>query len=111
MNIFHQPMIPASVDANEGISADVEPAVAAATGLRLMGYSCREIAGTPAAAAFNIVHGATVSGGTNVVTVELAADKSETNWFGEAGIAADDGLSIDVVAGTVDVLLYYKVVG
>lgn len=103
-------MFAASVDVNTGISADVEPAIAAATGLRLIGYSCRESAGTPAVAAFNLVHGATVAGGSNVIAVELAANASETVFFGDAGIDCANGISIDVVAGTVDVNVIYKVV-
>lgn len=99
-----------SYDINAGISADVEPAVAAAAGLRLMGYSARESAGTPAVATFNIIVGATVAGGSAIWTVELAADASDHEWFPPAGIDAAAGLSIEVVAGTVDVILYYKTV-
>lgn len=100
----------ASVDVNAGVTADVDAAVAAATGLRLVGYSCRESAGTPAAAAFNIVNGATGAAGTSIVNVELAANASETVYFGDAGIDAANGISIDHVAGTVDVNLFYKTV-
>ncbi len=100
----------ASIDVNNGVIADVEPAVAAATGLVLLGYSCREVAGTPAAAAFNIIHGATVAGGVKTVVVELAANGSETVWFGPDGIAVDSGISIDIVAGAVDVEIFYKTV-
>lgn len=98
----------ASVDTNAAVAADVEPAVAAATGLRLIGYTCRESAGTPAVAAFNIVNGATVSGGTVVAVQELAANGSDKVFFGDAGIDCSSGISIDIVAGTVDVCLYYK---
>lgn len=78
--------------------------------LTLLGYASRESAGTAAAAAFNIVDGATGSGGTQVVPVELAADSSDSKWFGPDGIAIDSGnLSIDVVTGTVDVTLYFRV--
>lgn len=97
-----------SYDVNAGIAADVEPAVVAATGLRLMGYAAREShATTPAAAAVNIVHGATVAGGDAIVPVELAADSSKSEWFGPQGIDVEDGISIEVVAGTVDVVLYF----
>lgn len=101
-------MFVASVDVNSGISADVEPAVAAQAGLTLCGYSCRESAGTPAVAAFNIVNGATVAGGTHAAVVELAANASETVWLG--GVDCSNGISIDIVSGTVDLLIYYKVV-
>lgn len=97
----------ASADVNTGIAADVEPAVAAATDLRLMGFACRESAGTPAVAAFNVIHGATVAGGSVVVPVELAANGSTSAWFGPQGIAVASGISIEVVAGTVDVILFH----
>jgi zona occludens toxin (predicted ATPase) len=100
----------ASVNVNAGVIADVDAAVAAATGLRLVGYSCRESAATAAAATFVIVNGATAAGGTGIAVVELAANASETVYFGDAGIDASNGLSIDHIAGTVDVNLFYKVI-
>jgi len=99
----------ASVDVNAGIIADVDAAVAAATGLRLMGYSARETAA--AAATFEIVNGATGAAGTTLVSVNLAASTSETIWFGDAGLDAESGLSIDDGTGTYDIALYYKVFG
>lgn len=109
MSIFAKLAGAAQYDVNAGISADVEPAVAAKTGLRLVGFACRESAGTPAVAAFNIVHGAAVSGGDAVIPVELAANESKSEFFGAEGIGFADGISIEVVAGTVDVTLLYKV--
>lgn len=99
----------ASVDVNAGTSADVDAAVAAAVGLRLVGFNARESAGSAAVATFSIVHGATVSGGANVATVELAANGSVTEWFWP-GIAMASGISIDRVAGTFDLHLYYVTV-
>lgn len=92
-------------DLNAGIAADVEPAVAAAAGLRLMGYAARETAG--AVANVNIVHGAAVSGGAKVVPIEFVADSSRSQWFGD-GIPMASGITIEVVAGAVDVTLFYK---
>ena len=103
-------MAAASVDVNDGITADVDAAVAAATGLRLMGYACRESDGTPAVATFRIIHGATASGGTVVVPVELAANESKSQWFGPDGIDVASGISIDWIVGTVDVELFHKTV-
>jgi hypothetical protein len=110
MSIFAQLSGGASYDLNAGITADVEPAVAAVSGKRLVlvGYSCRESAGSPAVAALNIVNGAAVSGGDAIIPIELAANGSEMKWFGPEGIATPDGLSIEVVAGTVDITLFYK---
>ena len=109
MSIHTQILKGSEVDRNAGITADVNAAVAAAGGLRLTGYSCRESAGAAAAATIAIVHGATVAGGTQVVYVELAANGSETVWLGDAGISVDSGISIEVIAGTADVNLFYKV--
>lgn len=100
----------ASVDVNSNVGADVDAAVAAAAGLRLVGFACREMAGTAAVAAFIIVHGATGAGGTAVVPVELAANESRSEWFGPEGIACPNGISIDWLAGAVDVHLFYKTV-
>ena len=91
-------------DLNPGINADVEPAIAAVAGLRLMGYAIRETAG--AVANVNIVHGATV-GGDAVIPIELVADTSNVEWFGD-GIPMASGISIEVVAGTVDLTLFYR---
>lgn len=97
----------ASYDLNAGLTADADAAVAAATGLRLMGFAARESAGSPAVATFQIVHGATGASGDAIVPVELAANGSTFQWFGPQGIAVADGISIDHVAGTVDVTLFY----
>lgn len=102
-------MVAASVDVNAAIAADVDAAVAAQAGLRLIGFATRESAATAAAATFIIVHGATAAG-TAVVPVELAANESAREWFGPDGIACPDGISIDWIAGTVDIHLFYKVV-
>lgn len=99
----------ASVDVNDAIIADVDAAVAAVAGLRLIGFACRESAATAAAATFRIVHGATAVAGTTLVPVELAANESTREWYGPDGIACAGGLSIDHIAGTVDVELFYKV--
>lgn len=92
------------------VIADADAKVAAAPGLRLVGFACRESAATAAVAAFNIVRGATVAGGTVLVPVELAANGSMSDWFGPEGIDASTGLSIDWIAGTVDIVLFYKTV-
>lgn len=100
----------ASSDVNLAVVADVDAAVAAAAGLRLIGFACKESAVTAAVATFNIVHGATAAGGTLVVPVELSANESTREWFGPDGIDVPNGLSIDWVAGQVDIVLFYKVV-
>lgn len=101
----------AKYDLNPAVTADVDGAVAGVTNrvLRLVGYSVRESAGSPAVATLRIVHGATVSGGDAVVLIELAANGSENQWFGESGIAMPNGISIDHITGTFDCTLFYKV--
>lgn len=89
-----------------GITADQEAAVAASADLRLVGFAARESDGTPAVAAFNIVRGATVADGVIVVPVELAANESKTGWFWP-GIDCATGITVDRVAGTVDVVLFF----
>jgi hypothetical protein len=94
-------------DVNAATAADVDVAVAASSGLRLMGYSIRESAGSEAVATCRIMRGATAAGGTVLVNIELAASTSETVWFGPHGLEAETGLSIDRIAGTFDITLYY----
>ena len=100
---------PALVIVNAGITTDQEAIVAAAVGLVLMGWNARESAGTPAAATVRILNGATVAGGTSLLTVELSADQSAGEWYGPGGLDSPNGLSIEVIAGGVDVDTYYKI--
>lgn len=97
-----------SYDLNAGISADVNAAVAAATGLTLLGYAARESAGSAAAATFRIVHGATADGGDAIIPVEVAANGSTGFVPVGSGVPCPNGLSIDVLAGTIDVTLFYS---
>ena len=92
------------------VAADVDALVAAAVGLRLIGWSCKESDGSPAAASFNIKNSATGAAGSLLVPVELTANESAGDWYGPDGIDAQDGLSIDHVAGTFHVVLYHKTV-
>ena len=92
------------------ITADVNAVVAAQAGLRLMGFSSKESAGTPAAATFRIINGATGATNAPIVNVNHALSTSNTQWFGPDGINTPAGLSIDWLTGQVDVVLFYKVV-
>ncbi len=94
---------------NDALAADVEPAVATVSGLRYMGFSIRESDGTPAVATVAILNGATVAGGARVEVIELAANESKNQWYGPNGIRAADGITIDHIAGTVDIVIYYQV--
>jgi len=102
------PSYRSTVDVNTGVTADVDAAVSAQKGLTLTGYSCRESAGAPAVASFNIVNGATGAAANKVVAVELAANASETVTF-RYPIDCEAGISIDHVSGEVDVYLHYRI--
>lgn len=98
-------------DSNSAVAADVDNAVAVVANkqLRLMGYSARESDGTPAVATFLIRDNTVGSSGDIIIYGELAANGSETVWFGDSGIVFGTGISIEHVAGTFDITLFYKV--
>jgi len=97
------------IDDNPAVTADVDAAVAANGALRIYGYSCRESAGSAAAATFRIIHGATGASGAVIETVELSANESRGELW-EKGIPCPNGISIDHIAGTVDVHIRYAYV-
>lgn len=102
--------VAALVAHQDAIAADVNALIAAAPGLRIVGFSIRESAGAPAAAKTIIKHGATAAGGTDVIYSVLAASGGFNQWFGDAGIAVPNGISITAGSGTVDLAVYYKIV-
>ncbi len=73
---------------------------------RLTGWSIRESAGTPAAAAVNLRKAAV--GGQIVATIELAANGSTTQVVNDGWIACEGGCYVEVVSGTVEGVLYYR---
>lgn len=91
-----------------GISTDQDAVLPGNRYLRLMGYSIRESAGTSGAAAADIVEGATASGGDKVVPIELSGNTNEKDWFGPDGIEMQSGVSVRVISGTVDIVVFYK---
>lgn len=93
-----------SYDLNAGKSADVDAAVAAVTGLRLMGFAAKSAAG----AVFEIVHGATADGGDAIVPIDLPANGNLVGWFGPGGIPVPNGLSLNRTLGTFDCTLFHK---
>ena len=101
------------VDINSGISTDQDLAIAAASGIVLMGYTCRESAAVAATAAFRLLHG-TIAAGTEIAVQKLAANGSDQVSFGDNGLPVPNGVSIDFpvsAGGTVDVDLYYRMPG
>lgn len=109
MSIHDAVLQPAAATATLAIAADDDATIAATTGLRLVGYSVKETAGTPAVAEGFIVNGATGAAAGKVACIGLAASTSHTVDLG-AGIACPLGLSIDHISGTFDVVLYTIVV-
>lgn len=98
--------VAASTYYNAAVSADVDAAVAAVTGLRLVGLAVRETAG--ATAVFAIVNGATGAAAGKVFPVNLAANESTSEWL-HPGIACASGISIDWVSGAFAIALHYAV--
>ena len=104
------PGSPSLSDENNGVTADVTPAVVGTPGLVLMGFACRESASSAAVATFRIMRGNTVAGGRVLIPVELNANESTGDWFGPDGIEATDGITIDFIAGEFDLTLFYRIV-
>lgn len=103
-------LVPASVDLNAAVTANVDAAVAADVNLRLVGFVARESAGTPAIASGYLVNGATGATATKIVPIALASSGNQSVWFGPEGIASPLGISIDHEAGQFDICIYYKVI-
>lgn len=73
---------------------------------RLLGFSARESAGTPAAASF-ILRDGTSASGTPIVFVNLAASETLNGDYGGInGIEFANGLYLDRVSGTTDLSVY-----
>lgn len=79
-----------------------EAGLAAATGLRLMGYSIRETAA--AVATLNIEHG-TANSSPVLAAENLAAAGSVVRWFGPQGLPCASGIWIERLTGTTQVHL------
>lgn len=80
--------------------------VAATSGLRFAGFSAKEDTGT-AAATFVIRHG-TSNTGTPIAFVSLAAGAVVTQFFGETGLYAPNGIFIDRLTGTTELSLWTR---
>lgn len=83
-------------------------AVAATLGLRLMGYSVKENAGSPDVATL-VVRNGTTSGDTAIVNINLAASGSDTQWYGPQGVPVDAGVFIDRLTGESTIVVYTQV--
>ena len=78
------------------------------SGAALVGYSLREVAGVAAAASVILRSGEDAEGEILAV-IELAGDRSETQWFGPGGVnVGGRGLFVDVAAGAVAGVVYLR---
>lgn len=83
-------------------------ALGAQANRKLFGFSCAERAGTPAVAALNVRLGTIASPGAIVAHVELAANGNQGDVFPLPGLDAATGVHVELVAGTVDVTVFYR---
>jgi hypothetical protein len=83
-----------------------EAGIAAAAGLRLMGYSIKETAG--AVATLLLRHGDAATD-TIMLAENFAAAGSVTRWFGPQGLPVQDGVFIERLTGTTAVTLWTTV--
>lgn len=98
---------PASITEVTSGTSDAQ-GVAATANLRLIGFSCRENAGSPAAAEFILRHG-TADTAPAIAFVKLAASGSVTQWLGFGGIGCPNGIFVDRVSGTTHISLWTTV--
>jgi hypothetical protein len=95
-------------DVRLALAVNVDAAVAPTVGLRLMGINIQETLATTAS--FVIKRGATAAGGTALASFKFLSTGNYTVSFPAGGLKCDEGISIQRVGGTCDVILYYKVV-
>lgn len=91
------------------VTANVDAAVAANSGLLFVGYAVRESKSVPALLTANIILGAVASTGLIMVPISLLASTYDMQWMG-SGAYASDGISIELIAGEADFVLYYRIV-
>lgn len=84
--------------------------IAATTGMRLVGWAATENAGAPAAASFTLRHGIDASGPRFCPTIKLAAGESASDELPAEGMAAQNGVFVDWLSGSFDLILYYQVI-
>jgi hypothetical protein len=91
-------------------TGDVDSGIAAANGLRLRGYSIAETAASAAAAEVKLHHGTTATGILLVAPINLAADGHGGWHWGADGIACPNGIFVERIAGTTELVIYYDMV-
>ena len=96
-------MTPATATEISAAQTDVQ-GVAAATGLRLMGYSYRETSGL---AVEFILRNGTSGASPAIAIAKAAASTGDSKWFGE-GVACEDGVYVDRVSGNTHIVLWTR---
>ena len=74
--------------------------------VRLCGWSVRETAG--AAAKWRLWDSTTVGQGQIVGNGYLAANLSDTQWLGDKGVLCVGGLTVDVLAGAMEFVVWVR---
>jgi hypothetical protein len=95
---------PATATAVASGTADAQ-VIAATTSLRLVGFSAKENAGSPALAEFILRHG-TSTAGTPLAFVKLGPGESVRDWFGPGGQIASSGIFLDRISGTTELVVH-----
>lgn len=75
-------------------------------GGRLMGWALREATGS-SFAAIEFYDG-TNTGGQLIAPVNIGSGGFLSFWYGDVGIDIEQGVFMNVVAGSMDVVLYYR---
>ena len=78
-----------------------------AGGQSILGFSCRETTGA-AAASFDLVDGGDANG-QPVAQVNVNASGSVRDWFGPHGVWVSSFLTVHVLSGTVDLVVWVSV--
>src|SRR6266542_3498934 len=95
----------AAISVNEASGTGDHQTVVATSGLRLIGVTAKEDAGTAAAAEF-IFRNGTDTSGTPIYYCKLGANESVRDWFGPEGIPCAAGLFLDRVSGTTAITVF-----
>lgn len=102
-----EPRAASSSTSTEARTTD-QALVAAATGLKLMGFSVREQTDA-AEASFNLRNGDD-DADPLVFVVNLLQNESRSEWFGPDGLDCADGIFLEVLSGTIDLVVHHKTV-
>lgn len=86
--------------------AQTAPSQLVSMGGRLMGWALREATGA-SFAAIEFYDGNN-TGGQLIAPINIGSGGFLTFWYGDVGIDIEQGIYMNVVAGSMDVVLYYR---